>query len=484
MKWWNQLAGKRLVYITLGLTGVCIGLVIGRSVFVAMPLVLLLFSVILVIGRKQSIAYCVASLLVGLLLGNVRGHVFSNSIARYDALYGTSVTVRGPVVDDPGYNDRKMIEFHIGEPIINNTQLPGKVRIRTLRAGTISRGDIVVASGSLRETLGTGRQGSIGFANVQVLEEDNSLVERIRTRFFSSVFSALPEPQASLGLGYLAGVRSTLPPEFAEALAIVGLTHIVAVSGYNLTIIVQFVKRFFERVSAYQTVFFSIVLIAGFLLVTGWSPSITRAALISVLSLAAWYFGRSFYPLVIILIGAAVTAFINPLYIWGDVGWYLSFLAFAGVLIIAPLVLLLFGKWGKNILLAVLAETLAAQLVTAPYIAYIFGRISVISPIANLLVIPFIPLAMLLVFVTGVVGMASPTLALWVAVPARILMSFTVWVVEALAKIPWAQSSLKLQLWQMTVIYTVLGAVTFLSWALYRARARRSHSEQIDWNLL
>lgn len=484
MKWWDQLAGRRLVYISFGLVGVCVGLLFGKSEQLSVAIALLFTMLFVLVGRKQSFAYCLAALVLGILLGNLRGHMFATSLERYNQLYDTSVTVRGSVVDDPGYNDKKMIEFHVGDPLINGEQLPGKVRIRTLRAGTVSRGDVAVASGTLRETLGTGRQGSIGFATVQVVHEDNSFIEKIRTQFFASVFSALPEPQASLGLGYLAGVRSTLPPEFAEALALVGLTHIVAVSGYNLTIIVQFVKRFFERTSAYQTVFFSIVLIAGFLLVTGWSPSITRAALISVLSLAAWYFGRSFYPLVIILIGAAVTAFINPLYIWGDVGWYLSFLAFAGVLIIAPLVLFLFGNWGKNILLAILAETLAAQLVTAPYIAYIFGRISVISPIANLLVIPFIPLAMLLVFMTGVVGMVSPTLALWVAVPARILMSFTVWVVESLAKIPWAQSALELQWWQMIAVYGVLLVATLASWLLYRSRSQKSKTEQIDWNLL
>lgn len=207
------------MYVTLGLLGVCIGLVAGRTVLLPYVLFVALTAISLVIGRKQSIFYCLAAMLLGLALGGVRASSFAKSIQRYDELYGGPVSVRGRVVDDVGYNERKMIEFHIGTPEINGERLPGKVRIRTLRAGTISRGDIVQATGTLREALGTSRQGSIGFATVTVIKEDDSWVEQIRTRFFAAVFSALPEPQASLGLGYLAGVRSTLPPDFAEALA-------------------------------------------------------------------------------------------------------------------------------------------------------------------------------------------------------------------------------------------------------------------------
>ncbi len=177
----------------------------------------------------------------------------------------------------------------------------------------------------------------------------------------------------------------------------------------------------------------------------------------------------------------------NPLYIWGDVGWYLSFLAFAGVLILAPLIIHTYFKGEKPFfLLAVLIETLAAQAFALPFIAVIFGEVSLISPLANVLVVPLIPFAMLMIFIVGVVGMVSPVVALWLALPVRALMTVTVWVVERLSTIPWAQTSVKLQPWHAGCIYGLLGC--FLLWMWLKSRAGRKtariEAESVDWNLL
>jgi len=72
--------------------------------------------------------------------------------------------------------------------------------------------------------------------------------------------------------------------------------------------------------------------------VAGTSASIVRAAVISVLTLAAWYYGRAIRPLLLLLLAAAVTAYANPVYLWADISWYLSFLAFFGILVLGPLV--------------------------------------------------------------------------------------------------------------------------------------------------
>ena len=145
------------------------------------------------------------------------------------------------------------------------------------------------------------------------------------------------EPQASLGIGFLTGQRSTLPDSLDEQLRIVGLTHIVVASGYNLTILVRFARRLFVRYSKYWATVSASVMICGFVLVTGFSPSMSRAALVTGLSLAAWYYGRKIHPLVLLLFAAAITVLINPSFLWGDIGWALSFTAFAGVMLLAPL---------------------------------------------------------------------------------------------------------------------------------------------------
>lgn len=140
--------------------------------------------------------------------------------------------------------------------------------------------------------------------------------------------SALPEPAASFGLGLLIGQRSTIPKSVSLQLAAVGLTHVVAVSGYNLTIIMRAVRKLLRKRSKYQSTVASLLLIGIFLLFTGFSASIVRAAIVSTLSLWAWYYGRTFRPIVLILLAAVITAGVYPIYLWSDIGWYLSFLAF------------------------------------------------------------------------------------------------------------------------------------------------------------
>src|SRR5205807_2186671 len=104
------------------------------------------------------------------------------------------------------------------------------------------------------------------------------------------------------------------------------------VSGYNLTIIIRGLNRL-KLGSKYQRLILSLAFIAFFVLVTGFSASIVRAAIVSTLSLWAWFYGRKIRAVLLIAFTAALTGLINPFYIWGDLGWYLSFLAFFGVLI-------------------------------------------------------------------------------------------------------------------------------------------------------
>src|SRR5690606_22117849 len=102
--------------------------------------------------------------------------------------------------------------------------------------------------------------------------------------FAAGLQSALPEPQASFGLGILIGQRDTLPEKTSDMLKMVGLTHIIAVSGYNLTVLVRFTRRLLAKRSKFQATAGAIARILAFLLVTGGQPSIVRAAIISILS--------------------------------------------------------------------------------------------------------------------------------------------------------------------------------------------------------
>jgi competence protein ComEC len=270
----------------------------------------------------------------------------------------------------------------------------------------------------------------MSYADINVIATTNSLIDNIRTKFIIGIETSLPEPAASFAIGILVGQRSLLPEYLMEALTIVGLVHIVAVSGYNLTIIVNFVRRIGSKLSRFQLLFISLLLIYGFILISGFSPSIVRASLVSFLSLTAWYFGRKIRPALLILLVASITAFYNPYYIWSDIGWYLSFLAFVGILIIAPILISLFRIKNNNGFASMAVESFSAQLMTTPLIMMIFGRVSLIGIIANIIIVPLVPLAMFFSFIAGLIGAILPNLSAYLAIPARLLLNLMILITE------------------------------------------------------
>lgn len=414
----------------------------------------------------------IAVISVCFLLGWWRGGVYMDRLAIYQTINKKPIVIEAVVADDGIYAEKSQLAFVVNslklvEPKRQN--IPGSLYVEGFGANMAYRGDQVRISGKIYPTRG-GKQGTIRFAQISVLKHRVTMLEQIRHKFIAGVYTALPEPLASFALGLLIGQRSTIPKNVAEVLTMVGLTHIVAVSGYNLTIIVQAVQKLWAKRSRYQTAVISLSLVLTFVLLVGNSPSIMRAALVSFLSIATWFYGRKVKPLLLILLVAALTAGYNPIYLWSDVGWYLSFLAFFGVLIIAPLLLARVSKREPKMLALILTETIAAQVMTIPIILYIFGRTSFLSILANALVVPFVPLAMLLSLFAGLAGMVVPLAAGFVALPARWLLTYMLDVASLFAKIPHIVIEKAITLTQMLVLYVVLGFCVLLLWLKNRAK--------------
>jgi competence protein ComEC len=281
----------------------------------------------------------------------------------------------------------------------------------------------------------------------------------------------IPEPQASLGIGFLTGQKSALPDDLSDALKIAGLTHIVVASGYNLTILVRMARKLLLNVSKFLSTVSAVGMIVFFVAITGLSPSMTRAGLVSSMSLMAWYYGRAFHPFVLLPLAAAITVIMQPSYVWGDLGWQLSFAAFAGVMIVAPLVQrYFFGEKEPGVFRQVFGETIAAHLVTVPIIALSFGTISHVAIIANLLVVPLVPLAMLLTFIVGILAIANVPLSMLIAEPASWLLGYMVTVARFVSELEWAQSELTIPSWWWIVYVALIGGMCVWIWKVTRFR--------------
>ncbi len=297
--------------------------------------------------------------------------------------------------------------------------------------------------------------------------------QKARDAFSAAVRKTVPEPQATLGTGFLIGDKGDLPGELTNELRILGLTHIIVASGYNLTILVRLMRRLFSKISKYLAALGSLATIAGFIVITGASPSMVRAGIVTGLSLWAWYYGRKIHPLVILPLAAAITLAFKPSYVF-DVGWQLSFAAFAGVLILAPLIQAYF--WGKqkgSDLRQIFIETLGAQLLTFPIIAYVFGQYSPLGLIANLLTLPIIPVAMLLTFIAGVGGMIGLSI---LGVPAYLVLRYITAVSTYLAKLPFAEGSIKFTGLEIIVSYTIIITLAAFFWLKTKHNFRTDNS--------
>lgn len=484
----NRLAGwqpKRVTVLCCAFGAVLAGLFIAYLGVKQQPYWLVFLPIFVLMVLKKRLSALVSISLMCLLLGIWRGNMVMGKLSHYNQFYGKQVTLSGVTADDTSFNEaRNQTEFHF-KNIKNGSQaLPGRIEVSTPGRVNITRGSRLLVSGKLSPSFGTTRQGSIRFARIEILQNNNSLTESIRSRFFASVHNSLSEPQASLGLGYLVGLRAEIPKQLSDQLAVVGLTHIVAVSGYNLTIIVKAIRRLFSKRSAYQSVLFAALLIAGFLVIAGDSAPINRAAVVCGFSLAAWYYGRTFHPLLLLLLSGAITAFVNPLYVWGDPGWYLSFLAFGGVLLLAPLVSeKLFGVKQPNVVLQILLETLCAQLFTLPYVLLLFGGVSLVAPLANVLVLPFIPIIMLMVFIVGLVGMVMPGLAYTLGSIPSALLTLQIWIVEKLSIVPRAHIDVKLSAAVILLLAVSIIWLTVYVWSSSKQR-RKVKVLTIDYDLI
>lgn len=227
---------------------------------------------------------------------------------------------------------------------------------------------------------------------------------------------ALPAEEAAFVAGLTVGERAAFSEEFKEAMQRSGTTHLVALSGYNVSIIVQYLMpvAFWltrRRRAAFTLTFLAIV---GFTLMAGAEASLVRAAIMGSLVLLARESGRLFDMRQAIVLAALAMVVVNPKVLAFDVGFQLSFLALLGIAYLAPAVRRWLGhkeeetgfRWRT-----MLSETAAAQIAVAPLLVAQFGSVSLTSLIANLAVLWAIPYTMGMGFVVAALGMIHETLS-------------------------------------------------------------------------
>ncbi len=287
-----------------------------------------------------------------------------------------------------------------------------------------------------------------------------------------SVDRALPSPEAPLLAGLLLGSRQDLPSELRNAFRLTGTSHIVAVSGFNVTIVVTMIAALVRIVPAPPWVRTSITLVAitAFVLLTGASASVVRAGIMGSLVVLARATGRLSDGLHALALSAGAMVLVDPRTI-SSVGFQLSVAATAGLFCLSePLERRLAFVPEALGIRSSLASTLAAIALTQPIILLYFGQASLVAPLVNLLVLPLVPLAMLTGFCVAVLNGIVPALGAFVAWIAWAPLKLMVSLVSLGAAMPLAAL-------QLSRTLAVLSAVVWAGVAMYFVlRVRSSHA--------
>jgi competence protein ComEC len=217
-------------------------------------------------------------------------------------------------------------------------------------------------------------------------------VFKFKVYILSLIERGLGEPEASLGSAILFGVRHGIPAELTQEFSQAGVTHIMAVSGMNITIVAALSLNLllFLGLSRKQSFYFSLFLIFSFVVLVGLPASAVRAGLMGGLLLWAMRLGRLNKITNALCLAATIMLALNPKLLRYDVGFQLSFLAIFGLVYFYPLINKLLDKCKIPELKGardILAITVAAQVFTLPIIVYDFGTVSLIAPVANLFIL-------------------------------------------------------------------------------------------------
>ena len=200
-----------------------------------------------------------------------------------------------------------------------------------------------------------------------------------------------------------------------------------------------------------------------FTILTGASASVVRAAIMGILLSFANGYGRLYDQKISISLAALIMILLNPFVLTFDIGFQFSFLSVLGIAYMYPV---LRGKLGKikgpETIKETLFMTLSAQIFVLPLAVYYFHNFSLVSLPVNILILPFVPLAMMLGFTAGIFSIIWPLLGKIVGLLAWALTSYQIWVVRYFASLRYSNLSVDLGLWAIVFVYAIIIVLTII----------------------
>jgi competence protein ComEC len=397
-----------------------------------------------------------------------------------DQYYDRELELEGIVANEPEQRiNQQKFEFKV-------KSIPGKILVITEIYPEYHYGDKLTISGRLIEPavfedfdyqayLSKDKIYFVVYSPyIKLLErrQGNWFHQRIfnfKDKLREVINQTLLPPQSSILRAIFLGDRFGLSEEFKEKLNIAGVRHIVAISGMHMIIMVQILLFLALGIGLWrgQAFYFVVLLLIAYIIMIGAPASAVRAGIMAGLLLLAQKLGRLRGSARAVVFAAVIMLLFNPWLLKSDVGFQLSFIACLSIIYLKPILDNWSAKWPNPWRLKdILTMTLAAQLGVLPVLIFHFGRLSLISPLANLIIVPLLPFIMILGIVLSFAGLIWLPLAKIIAWPVWLLLTYLVKVIEFFSSLPLAAYEFK-----NVSLMVLSGYYLVLIWVVYKLKA-------------
>lgn len=460
--------------------------------------------------KKKPAIFWIAGLCLFIIIGGFYYFYRNNlQIKNINIVFNEKISFQGLVVENPERGDQQKLVIDLKTPYQSTQNIEcstehkknflcsgsGKVLIKLKPYPSFDYGDVINFEGTIKNPnlasstnyadylAKSGIFGTSDYPKAELIAENRgskikSALFKFKEKIVSGFQKVLPPEQSAFVAGLTIGERAEFSKDFKEAMSKSGTTHLVALSGYNISIIVLAVSGLFiSFLNRRPTFILTILVIIGFVLMTGAEASVVRAAIMGFIALLAQQISRTHSIRNAVVLTAFLMVLINPRILRFDVGFQLSFMALLGLVCLSPAIKKFFRfkedegfmSWRSN-----LSQTISAQLAVAPILILNFGQFSLVSLLANVLILGVIPLTMCLGFILAGIGFISYYFSLVFGWFVNLFLSYEIFIIKLFGKLSvFKIDSLSMPL----VIIYYLFLVGFILWNSRRLATDKNLNE-------
>lgn len=396
---------------------------------------------------KQNLGWFIVFILIllSLFLGAYRYFVVFRKLENTAITKESQIKIRAPIIAEP-------VQKENYQRII----IP-KIVVYTNRYPSYHYGDIINVKGKVdpltdfRSYNSILVSGKMSYPFIELSSPAKFSFRKIalllKNKITASLQRIIPEPQSSLLISVMFGNKNNLTSSLEKQIRKSGLSHIIVASGLHLSIIAKMLSGLFDILCLSNSVnfVFSSLFLLGFAFMAGLTPSIIRAAIMAFLLLLSRFSFRLYNSFNALLLAAVIMIWVNPLILFLDLGFQLSFLATAGIIFLYPLWSESsfwqqdwFSKKGRVVKETILSTSSALTFVI-PWLIFKTQAFSLVSPITNFLILPLLPLIMIGGAIVAVFSLLFCPFGLFLGFFLNLILIYFLKIVSLFSSLSWSQ---------------------------------------------